>query len=67
MDAAAFLMPSVLAEPPLTAITVAAPLRVTSGATLKTARATDVALLDLVSTAEHVPPEVAVTVADPAV
>ena len=67
MLAAAFLMPSVLAEPPLVAITVAEPLRVDSGVTLNIARATPVASPDLVCTAEHVPAEVATTVALPAV
>ena len=67
MVAAAFFMPSVLAEPPLVAIIVAALLRVDSGVTLNIASATDVAELDLVSTAEHVPAEVATTVALPAV
>jgi len=67
MVAAAFFMPSVLAEPPEVAIMVAAPLRVDSGVTLNIARATPVADPDLVSTAEHVPAEVATTVALPAV
>ena len=67
MVADAFIMPSVLTEPPLVAITVALALRVASGSTLTIAKATDVAEPAFASTAEQEPPLTAVTVAEPAV